>query len=82
MMREKHYPPRPHIPAGLLVAGAIVVLVPIIGAGAWLAWQWRTMELLYPAVADLLRFFLLGTLVSPRACTMGRVETLGNAQVH
>lgn len=49
---------RPHIPIGLLLAGAIVVLVPIGGIVGWLIWQWYTLQMRYPIAADAIRIGL------------------------
>jgi hypothetical protein len=57
----QHIPHRPHIPIGLLVAGAFVVLVPVIGCGAWLWLQWAALTRSAPWFVDTIRYsvFLL-----------------------
>ena len=67
MMRDKHYPPRPHIPAGLVTALVVVLLVQIIGEGAWLWLQWAALDLALPWLTLALRvalFTVLGGLPS------------------
>jgi hypothetical protein len=63
-------PHRLRIPAGLIVGLVVVLSIPLIGALSWLAWQWCMLELLYPAVADVLRVLLLGTLASAPAVAL------------
>lgn len=50
-------PPR-HIPPGIIIGGAIVLLVPIIGAGAWLWLQWEALAVAVPWLAMTLRILL------------------------
>jgi len=53
----QHTPYRP--PPGLLVAGAIVILVPIVGAGAWLWLQWEALSVALPTLALVLRILFV-----------------------
>jgi hypothetical protein len=54
------------------------VSLPILALLIWLGWQWHTLELLYPAVANALRVFLLRHPGQcPRVGAVGRLATLG-----
>lgn len=50
--------PRPRVPLALVVAGVVVVLIPIVVVLAWLGWQWHTLEIEAPSVAQRLRYVL------------------------
>jgi len=57
----KSIPDRPHIPIGVYVAGGVLILVPIIGCGAWAWLQWAELSSSNPWFVDTIRYsvFLL-----------------------
>lgn len=54
-------PPRWRPPIGLIVTGAVLILIPVIGCGAWLWLQWAELAISNPWFVDTIRYsvFLL-----------------------
>lgn len=65
-MHNRPYPPthRPHVPLGLLAAGVVVLLIPIIGCMAWLWLQWAALTRSYPLFTDAVTFVIIAAPVS------------------
>jgi hypothetical protein len=60
-MHHNPHTPRPRIPAGLILAICVLLLIPVIGCMVFAYVQWAALTSSYPFVADTLRIaaFLL-----------------------
>jgi uncharacterized protein DUF87 len=64
-MRHNSYPQHHRrIPIGVVAILVIMALIPLIAVLAWLWLQWARLELLYPLLADVLRFVLFAAPLS------------------
>jgi hypothetical protein len=52
----QHTPHRPHIPIGVYVGAVFLLLVPLIGCGAWLWLQWASLTRSAPWFVDTIRY--------------------------